>query len=281
MSNELALNISMLLNVRLQAGFQAPSLLHLNHEQPWLNDNTNFNSRYGNTEYLKLIYSQSTMVFRQYYYEPLSIFSTYIPLGPVYYKSFLLKDTNFLSNTILNQKTIEDRSHWCFLSGRFTYDNASIHHEERMKLLHYYSTNQIQCNISSGFPHQIKYENYMRILQDTVFAPCPAGNNFETFRQYEALEAGAIPVFQRNSSSNNYDEQDFLSLWIQLDYPGPIIKDWLDLNDLYRLLKDDRLKVSVIQRDIIEWYEKYKSLIKLKIQNDLIRSKFISNNCSN
>lgn len=32
-----------------------------------------------------------------------------------------------------------------------------------------------------------RYDRYITELSDTVFAPCPAGNNLETFRHYEVL----------------------------------------------------------------------------------------------
>jgi len=42
---------------------------------------------------------------------------------------------------------------------------------------------------------QLNKEDYLTLLHDTIFVPCPAGNNIETFRFYEALECGCIPVF--------------------------------------------------------------------------------------
>ena len=35
---------------------------------------------------------------------------------------------------------------------------------------------------------------YMNTLNDSKFIPCPKGINYETFRVYEALEAGCIPI---------------------------------------------------------------------------------------
>ena len=34
--------------------------------------------------------------------------------------------------------------------------------------------------------------------------PCPAGQNAETFRVYEALEAGAVPVLVKEENMNKY-----------------------------------------------------------------------------
>jgi hypothetical protein len=34
----------------------------------------------------------------------------------------------------------------------------------------------------------------LELLLDSVFVPCPAGQNAETFRIYEAIECGAVPL---------------------------------------------------------------------------------------
>jgi len=43
-------------------------------------------------------------------------------------------------------------------------------------------------------PASLGREEYLGLLLDSVFAPCPSGNNPETFRIYEALECGAVPL---------------------------------------------------------------------------------------
>ena len=43
-------------------------------------------------------------------------------------------------------------------------------------------------------PGALKKERYISTLLDTVFVPCPDGMNPETFRFYEALECGCLPV---------------------------------------------------------------------------------------
>jgi len=43
-------------------------------------------------------------------------------------------------------------------------------------------------------PNALSRESYIEILLDSVFVPCPDGMNPETFRFYEALEFGCIPL---------------------------------------------------------------------------------------
>jgi hypothetical protein len=43
-------------------------------------------------------------------------------------------------------------------------------------------------------PDSLKKEEYVQILLDSVFVPCPGGNNPETFRFYEVLDCGCVPI---------------------------------------------------------------------------------------
>jgi hypothetical protein len=43
-------------------------------------------------------------------------------------------------------------------------------------------------------PANLGKAEYLELLLDSVFVPCPAGQNTETFRIYEALECGAVPL---------------------------------------------------------------------------------------
>ena len=47
-------------------------------------------------------------------------------------------------------------------------------------------------------------EESLSILLNSWFVPCPAGNNSETFRIYEALEAGAVPIVVQEPGMEDY-----------------------------------------------------------------------------
>jgi len=58
-------------------------------------------------------------------------------------------------------------------------------------------------------PSQMKTEEYISLLLSSKFVPCPRGQNFESYRFYEALCCGCIPLFLT-------DEKDPMSmLWLQ------------------------------------------------------------------
>ena len=47
----------------------------------------------------------------------------------------------------------------------------------------------------------LKEEAYISVLLNTVFVPCPDGMNPETFRFYEALECGCLPLIVRTEAN--------------------------------------------------------------------------------
>ena len=58
---------------------------------------------------------------------------------------------------------------------------------------------------SLGFSFMEGYHRtYTEALTRTRFVPCPPGNNPETFRHYEALEAGAIPLILATAPHSEY-----------------------------------------------------------------------------
>ena len=62
---------------------------------------------------------------------------------------------------------------------------------------------KIVCNIFTGKPppdidepqkHALSYQEYLFGMRQSIFALAPHGNNPETFRHWEAMEMGAIPI---------------------------------------------------------------------------------------
>lgn len=51
---------------------------------------------------------------------------------------------------------------------------------------------------------QLSSEEYTKMCLNTLFMPCPAGQNVETFRLYEALDHGCIPIYVRQPGDDDY-----------------------------------------------------------------------------
>ena len=62
------------------------------------------------------------------------------------------------------------------------------------------------CHLTSSWNHSsmTKEEQYINILGDSKFCPILRGNNIETFRLYECLEAGTIPLYVRQEGDGAY-----------------------------------------------------------------------------
>lgn len=80
-----------------------------------------------------------------------------------------------------------------------------------------------------GFAQGLDYEEYMQYMCRTKVVPCPAGPfSPDSFRLYEALEAGCIPIAENKT------------FWTLLfgEVPFPIVESWDELPELIRHYKD-------------------------------------------
>jgi len=165
---------------------------HLIHEEPWsINSSDTLNNRFGFEYDIISAYKNWKLVLRCYFYSPFLPFSYYLPLGPAYYGMTDYYGYNASTGKIIGKAVITSskRSVLCSLKCRFQYDGSSLFHEERSTILKLHANNQFHCIIRVGNLQQLVTESYLReystLLANTVFAPCPSGNNPETFRHYE------------------------------------------------------------------------------------------------
>jgi hypothetical protein len=71
-------------------------------------------------------------------------------------------------------------------------------------------------------PASIPKDQYIATLLDTVFVPCPDGMNAETFRFYEALECGCIPLLVKTEKNEAWIE------WITENIQVLPVDSWSD-----------------------------------------------------
>jgi hypothetical protein len=89
--------------------------------------------------------------------------------------------------------------------------------------------------------------DYADALRAAVFAPAPGGTNEESFRVWEALDAGAIPVVRAGPT------------WEGLGaHPLPTVERWEDLADLLLSFRTDtaegRTRVAALQAEVAAWW---------------------------
>jgi hypothetical protein len=89
---------------------------------------------------------------------------------------------------------------------------------------------------------------YSALMADTVFSPCPAGwANLDSFRVYESLEAGCIPIVERRPG------YDYFTILLG---PHPMIRidDWSEAPAAIRALQEDPAKLEARRIACIEWW---------------------------
>mmetsp|Transcript_1432 Transcript_1432/g.2339 ORF Transcript_1432/g.2339 Transcript_1432/m.2339 type:complete len:590 (+) Transcript_1432:21-1790(+) len=274
-------------------------VLHLNHEQPWeTNDPASLNYIFESSNRLSKLYADFDLVMRNYYYTPLLGTSYYLPVGAPN-RGFVIRNDTSEIYTRSKQRTASQRASFCHFRGRVDYARYSVsstlqpvvevsdelmpHAQERRELLRLAGTDKLGgCNASAtemnSFEARLgnvaktfisEYLEYMSLLSNTVFVLCPAGNNPETFRHYEALEMGAIPVFLRPALA----DRNFLQHELWNNYPGPILSDWSEF-DAYanKMRMATTRELDELQQQVKEWYSEFKLKEKSSLHHLLKRT---------
>lgn len=101
---------------------------------------------------------------------------------------------------------------------------------------------------------------YADVLAKSAFSPCPMGNvNLETFRMYEALEAGSIPLTERRSTLR----------YFECLLPGSPILSFSSWSSAQRFV--DRIckhpaELDRLQQATCEWWSAYKFSLKTTVR---------------
>jgi hypothetical protein len=137
-------------------------------------------------------------------------------------------------------------------------------------------------------PKGLSTTEYAQLLCNSKVILCPKGANIETFRLYEALEAGAIPlvedegglaILRENFSSRGFSkllsQRKFFvkrnlikalkveSYWMSAfnsDFPCPRIFEWDNLPEVFA-----RISLHKKSMQTQRWWEKYKTELKQKV----------------
>lgn len=210
-------------------------------------------------------YNNASFVFRNYYRSDAKKISQYFPLG---YKTGI--------SSLKEIKAIEDRTFsWSFagqLKGtRFDMFEAA----KKVPGGKFHLTSSWNCDSS------LSTQEYAELLNNTIFCLCPKGNSsLETFRIFEALEMGAIPIVEEHGglkiSRECFSPSNFIkskiwnplllkknfkcffkpSYWEQSfgsNFPLPRIYNWETLEVLI-----DQIDIVQKQAEVSEFWKYYK-----------------------
>jgi hypothetical protein len=96
---------------------------------------------------------------------------------------------------------------------------------------------------------------YRSLLSDTLFLPCPMGNVMaETWRLYEALEFGCIPMVEKRWSIDYYDN-------LLGDAPFLRVSSWREGARTMQALAKDRARLNALQQEVSDWWQARKRAV--------------------
>lgn len=114
---------------------------------------------------------------------------------------------------------------------------------------------------TAGFTQGVARSEWFEMLRRARVVPCPSGPNTpDTFRFYEALESGAVPLADATSPRGDRGH------WARAfgDVPFPIVDDWSTLPRLIEENKTQRCRVEVLA-----WWEQAKRDLTWRLHDDV------------
>ncbi len=162
-------------------------------------------------------------------------------------------------------KKSSERQYFASFAGQLSKSGRKEMAEHMRKLGHFF----VHETSFFGSADALPVDQYRDLLMDSVFAPCPKGFvNVDTFRLYEALEAGAIPIVEKGPS-------DYYEHLFQGKYPFFAIDQWDEVGTLLNegFLSDPE-RIEQKRQECIDWWKKSKEELRKKIQRQIIRSFF-------
>lgn len=136
-------------------------------------------------------YPLADVILRNYYHK--SIFENYLWANKVVwmpngYKNGLGGKYHKAIRSLTERRTLA-----CFIGWL---SNETSYGEERPKFsaAAQATTSLMQCIPTAGFAGGLSSALYASLMQNAIYAPCPAGNAPETIRIFDAFELGCIPI---------------------------------------------------------------------------------------
>ena len=102
-----------------------------------------------------------------------------------------------------------------------------------------------------------------KIYNQTIFSICPFGYiNPDSFRVMEILESGCIPIVKK------FLNVDYFK-YVFGDHPFIVINDWKDAKAKINFYMSDDQLLKTKQKEVTDWYVKYKDDLSKDIENIL------------
>jgi hypothetical protein len=117
-----------------------------------------------------------------------------------------------------------------------------------------------------GFMAGLSGKEYWEVMSQSVYAPCPIGNmNVDTYRLFEALEAGAIPIIPKAQAWQPFNYYRLLLS----DHPIPSFSNWKEARAFVN--RTDIGAAAALAEEIRQWYQGYKERITAEVSQTIGR----------
>jgi len=190
-----------------------------------------------------------THVLRNYHHSALRQEGiTQIPMGP----------SRFSDGKPEIRPAGERRHRWCFVGNLASTRGLMVRQLENIKPRYLHITGTRGQSATWLTP-----DEYLSVLRDSIFVPCPMGNvNLESFRLYEALDCGAIPIVER---------RPFLDYFTQLfgPHPLPSVCHWEEARSVIHSLCSDPVRLQDKQVEIREWWRQFETRVSNQVNSAL------------
>ena len=136
--------------------------------------------------------------------------------------------------------------------------------KEAMKGLELIKPNYVRWFEQWNDPGMLSDDTYLSLLLNSKFVPVPAGNNPETYRFYEALECGCIPIYIRQPGDELLVDKH-LKAWLPIiDLPS-----WDHATALIFQLSNNPEVMEQYRNGILDGYGRWKLETAKKVRSTL------------
>jgi alpha(1,3/1,4) fucosyltransferase len=111
---------------------------------------------------------------------------------------------------------------------------------------------------------QLSREAYLGMLESSVFIPCPRGNNVESFRVYEALEAHSIPIVV--NEDNTTIQQAYYGMLTNI-LGIKVYESWGKAVEDMKSMLENQNKMVEYHVQLLQRWHGYKEYLKQSLKN--------------
>jgi GR25 family glycosyltransferase involved in LPS biosynthesis len=131
--------------------------------------------------------------------------------------------------------------------------------EEKLAKLSLLQPNEMRLFAKWNDPGQKSRSEYAAQLSRSIFVPILRGNNIETFRMYEALESGAVPIYVREPGDEEYWD------WFTAHVPLANITSWSSAAAYMKFFLENPAHLNKYRNSVIGFWKKWKTELRDKL----------------